>query len=156
MRRVVTFLDTSVLVEVLRVPGKSQRPDEVTAELRERVAAGETLILPAATVVETGNHIAQVGEGGARRGAAERFTTVLEATVAGEAPWALNGSRWDGELLAAICRGTRGCPPLPDMASQGIGAGDVSILAEAEAYARRVAHVDVRVWTLEHALRAYA
>ena len=53
-------------------------------------------------------------------------------------------------------RGTRGCPPLPDLAVQGIGAGDVSILAEAEAYAQRVQHVDVRVWTREHALAAYA
>lgn len=156
MRRVVTFLDTSVLVEVLRVPGKTQRHDEVAAELRERVAAGESLILPTATIVETGNHIAQVAGGAERRSAAERFTTVLEATVAGKVPWTLNGSRWDGELLAAICRGTRGCPPLPEMASQGIGAGDVSILAEAEAYGARVAHVEVRVWTLEHALRAYA
>ena len=42
------------------------------------------------------------------------------------------------------------------MASQGIGAGDVSILAEAEACAARVPHVDVRVWTLELALSAYA
>lgn len=156
MKRVVTFLDTSVLVEVLSVPGKSQRHDEVAAELRARVGDGESLILPTATIVETGNHIAQVGEGAARRSAAERFTAVLQATIDGKAPWALNGSRWDVELLAAIAHGTRGCPPLPEMASQGIGAGDVSILAEAEAYGARVAHVEVRVWTLEHALRAYA
>jgi hypothetical protein len=156
VKRVVTFLDTSVLVEVLSVPGKSQRHDEVAAELRARVEDGESLILPTATIVETGNHIAQVGEGAARRSAAERFTAVLQATIDGKAPWALNGARWDGALLAAIAGGARGCPPLPEMASQGIGAGDVSILAEAEAYASRVAHVEVRVWTLEHALRAYA
>jgi len=154
--RTVTFIDTSVLVEVLEVPGKSQRPEEVTAELRERTRAGESMILPTAAIIETGNHIAQVGDGTKRRTVAERFSKVLEATIAGDVPWALNGARWDERLLAAICRGTRGCPPLPDMASQGIGAGDVSILAEAEAYAARVAHVDVRVWTLELALSAYA
>ncbi|MEJ7797789.1 MAG: hypothetical protein WKF42_04750 [Solirubrobacteraceae bacterium] len=42
------------------------------------------------------------------------------------------------------------------MAAQGIGAGDVSILAEAEAYAARVTHVEVRIWTLERLLTAYA
>ncbi|HST41107.1 MAG TPA: hypothetical protein VLK58_16450 [Conexibacter sp.] len=156
MKREVVFLDTSVLVEVLRVPGKHQQPDAVAAELRERVGSGASLILPTAAIIETGNHIAQVASGAERRTVAERFQTLLRATVDGAAPWALNGASWNGELLSAICEGTRGCPPLPEMASQGIGAGDVSILAEAEAYAARVAHVEVRIWTLERALGAYA
>jgi hypothetical protein len=42
------------------------------------------------------------------------------------------------------------------MAARGIGTGDVSILAEAEAYSARVTHVDVRIWTLERLLAAYA
>lgn len=155
MRRTVTFIDTSVLVEVLGVPGKSQQSDEVKAELRERVEIGESMILPAAAIIETGNHIAQVSNGALRRKAAVAFSSILEWTVSETAPWTLGGVQWNGPLLAAICRGARGCPPLPDMASQGIGAGDVSILAEAEAYAARVAHVDVRIWTLEQALAAY-
>jgi hypothetical protein len=156
VNRTVIFIDTSVLVEVLKVPGKRQRPTEVAAELRERTSAGESMILPTAAIIETGNHIAQLGDGTQRRTVAENFSLVLEATIAGDLPWALNGARWDEALLTAICRGTRGCPPLPEMATQKIGVGDVSILAEAEAYAARVAHVDVRIWTLEHALLAYA
>lgn len=156
MRRVVTFVDTSVLVEVLRVPGKHQRATETIAELRTRTDAGESMILPAAAIIETGNHIAQLADGGERRSTAERFSKVLQATIDGVTPWTLNGASWDGELLKSICEGARGCPPLPDMASQGIGAGDVSILAEAAAYAERVAHVDVCIWTLEHALSAWA
>lgn len=41
-----------------------------------------------------------------------------------------------------------GCP--------GIGVGDVSILAEAEAYERRVANVAVSIWTLDAGLSAYS
>ncbi len=156
MTRIVTFVDTSVLVEVLRVPGKHQRADKVVHELRTRTEAGQSMILPSAAIIETGNHIAQVRDGTERRTAAERFSKVLEATINGSLPWTLNGARWDGSMLTSICQGARGCPPLPDMASQGIGAGDVSILAEAEAYAGRVAHVEVRIWTLENALRAWA
>lgn len=114
------------------------------------------MILPTATIIETGNHIAQLGNGDQRRRFAASFTRLLEGTVAGATPWVLNGARWDVSLLTAICRGARGSPPLPEMASQGIGAGDISILAEADAYAARVTHVDVRIWTLDRHLSAYA
>jgi len=154
--RTVTFIDTSVLVEILKVPGKNQRSEEITAELRERVTSSESMILPTASIIETGNHIAQVDDGGVRRKLAESLAKLLEATVSESAPWTLNGARWDGELLAAICRGARGCPALPEMAAQKIGVGDVSILAEAEAYERRVANVVVSIWTLDTGLSAYA
>lgn len=151
-----TFIDTSILLEVLRVPGKSQRPDAVRAELGERVDTGEALLLPTATIIETGNHIAQVDDGRLRRSCAEGLAGVLRATTREEPPWVLNGASWDRALVQAICDGARGCPPLPDMATQGVGAGDVSILAEAEAYERRVANVRVRIWTLDAGLAAYA
>jgi len=156
LSRRVTFIDTSVLLEILRVPGKSQRADEITVELRRRVAARESMILPTAAIIETGNHIAQVADGGTRRTLAAHLVGFLEATMATSAPWTLNGARWNADLLSAICNGARGCPPLPDMAVQGVGVGDVSILAEAEAYERRVANVDVSVWTLDAGLMAYS
>lgn len=152
----MTSIDTSVLVEVLKVPGKNRRSEEITAELRERVTSSESMILPTAAIIETGNHIAQVDDGGLRRKLAESLAKLLEATVSESAPWTLNGARWDGALLAAICRGARGCPSLPEMAAQKIGVGDISILAEAEAYEQRVANVVVSIWTLDTGLSAYA
>lgn len=152
----MTFIDTSVLVEVLKVPGKHQRYEEITAELRERLKSSESMILPTAAIIETGNHIAKLDDGGLRRNLAEGLTRLLEATVTESAPWTLNGARWDGDLLTAICGGARGCPALPEMAAQKIGVGDVSILAEAEAYERRVANVAVSIWTLDAGLAAYA
>jgi hypothetical protein len=153
--RKVTFIDTTVLVEVLKVPGKNQRHAEITAELRKRVTS-ESMILPTAAIIETGNHIAQVDDGGLRRTLAAGLARLLQATTTESAPWTLNGARWDADLLAAICGGARGCPPLPDMAAQRIGVGDVSILAEAEAYERRVANVSVSIWTLDAGLSAYS
>jgi len=84
--RIVVFLDTSVLVEVLGVPGKSQCPAEIQSQLRSRTEAGESMILPTATIIETGNHIAQLGNGDQRRRFAEAFARLLEGTVAGAAP----------------------------------------------------------------------
>lgn len=149
------FLDTSVLCELLRVPGKSQRPDEVIADVRRRFDAGETLLLPTAAIIETGNHIAQLPDGHDRRRCAERLVTVLRSTAQQSAPWVLNAARWDDQLILALCDGARDRPPLPEMAAQGVGAGDVSILAEAAAYERRVAHVAVEIWTFDTSLRAY-
>jgi hypothetical protein len=120
------------------------------------VGDNEAMILPTAAIIETGNHIAQLPDGGSRRKFAAKLMHLLKATIAGTAPWALNGARWDGQLLQAICDGARACHPLHEMALQGVGAGDVSILAEAEAYERRVANVDVSIWTLDAGLLAYA
>lgn len=156
MTRAVTFIDTSVLVEILGVPGKSQQSSTVRSELASRVASGESMVLPTAAIIETGNHIAQLGDGRARRTLADRFATLLTATAIGEAPWVLHGARWDAALLTALCEGVRGAPGLVEMALQGVGVGDVSILAEASEYAARVAHVDVHIWTLEALLAAYA
>lgn len=68
----------------------------------------------------------------------------------------LNGASWNGALIDAVCDGTDARPNLVEMATRKIGAGDVSILAEADAYERRVAHVEVKIWTLDAGLAAYA
>ncbi len=50
-----TFVDTSILRERLRVPGKSHQPDAIRDELKDRVCARESLYLPTAAIIETGN-----------------------------------------------------------------------------------------------------
>lgn len=155
MRRAV-FLDSSILLELLEVPGKSQRKAVIADELKDRVDAGETLLLPTAAIIETGNHIAQLPDGAARRRCAEGLHKLLGATSENAAPWVLNGASWNAALIRSICDGTDARPDLVEMATRGIGAGDVSILAEAEAYELRVARVEVRIWTLDAGLIAYA
>ena len=151
-----TFIDTSILLELLRVPGKSQQPDAIRDELKDRVGAGESLLLPTAAIIETGNHIAQVADGGMRRTCAEGLVKILVSTLREQPPWVLSSGRWDAALIGAICHGTASRPSLPQMATQRVGAGDVSILAEVEAYERRVAGVQVGIWTLDAGLAAYA
>lgn len=73
MTLIVEFIDTSVLVEILRIPGKSQCHEATVAQLNERATAGTRFILPTATIIETGKHVFQLKDGGARRACAERF-----------------------------------------------------------------------------------
>lgn len=47
---VVTFVDTSILTEILAVPGKSQDVAGTKGQLADRVVTGETLVLPTAAI----------------------------------------------------------------------------------------------------------
>lgn len=153
----VRFVDTSILLEILRVPGKAQRVDEVREELRRLTSSGVPLVLPIATVIETGNHIAQVQDGHGRRLAAERFVTFLRATVSGTVPWVFHAVEWDKDMLSTLCEGTAATGPFVELAAAGLlGTGDLAILAECERYARRTFGLDVRVWTLDVRRAAYA
>lgn len=160
----VRFVDTSVLVELLEVPGKCQKRDETRAELERLLDDGCTLVLPITTVIETGNHIAQipVGHGAARRECAERYVNLLRATAAERLPWVLHAVAWDERMLTKLCNGVS----LPgagaaiggfvELAGAGaLGAGDLAILAECELYADRTAGVEVGVWTYDERLAAY-
>lgn len=153
----VRFVDTSVLCDLLDVPGKAQQQLAVREELRSLIEQGIQLVLPVAAIIETGNHIEQGPRGHARRAAAERFVALLRLTVATAAPWVLHSVPWDGRMLDLICDGTPKTGAFVDLAGNGqLGGGDVSILAECELYRSRVAGVRVAIWTHDQQLAAYS
>ena len=126
----VHFIDTSVFLELLRVPGKSSQCqyDIVMKELNQMIAGKDTLILPFATIIETGNHIAQKGDGQQRRECAQRFTECILKTIEGQAPWSYYGEQMTKEDLRIIC--SQFC----DYAMRGEGFGDLSIIRAYEKY----------------------
>lgn len=152
----VCFVDTSVLLELLEVPGKAQQPAEVRDRLAHLVKGGVQLVLPIATIIETGNHVAQIAEGSARRRCAERFVKLLRATAEGVLPWVLHSVAWDEGMLTKLCYGTAETGAFVDLAGAGIlGTGDLAILAERELYQQRTSGVEVGVWTRDARLAAY-
>ncbi len=56
----IVIVDTSVFLNVLDVPGFNQEYAAVEEEFRSFVKNGADFELPAATVLETGNHITQL------------------------------------------------------------------------------------------------
>ncbi len=152
---VVTFVDTSVLCNLLDVPLMSDDSAAVKAEARQRRDDGERFVLPLTAVIETGNHIANVKQGD-RRAAAERFVRLIDAVRSGGTQWVLHEVEWDDAFLHALCTGSTTGQPFVDLAGHGLlGAGDVAILVERERYKSRSAHLDVHIWTLERKLGAY-
>lgn len=153
----VRFVDTSILLEILNVPGKSQAHAAVHDELMRLAEAGVQLVLPIATIIETGNHIVQVADGNARRRCAAAFCALLEATAEGGLPWVLHSVAWDERMLRLLCEGPGQVGSFVELAAAAaLGTGDLAIIAESELYATRTANVDVRVWTHDETLHAYA
>jgi hypothetical protein len=151
----VTFVDTSILCELLQVPGKSQQHEMVRAEFERRIELGERFVIPITAIIETGNHIAQAG--GDRRAAADRFCKLLASAASGEAPFVTNQESWDAGFLEELRSGDHTGQQFIDLAGNGqMGAGDVAILVERDRYRARSAYRTVGIWTLENVLSAYA
>lgn len=152
----VTFVDTSVLCEMLQVPGKCspERGAEVTVEADLRAEAGEHLVIPVTTVIETGNHIAQADED--RHNAACRFVAFLRAAVAEGGPWRLLETRLGAEFLSAVCDGDSTGQSFESLAAEKVGAGDIAILVERDQFLSASALRDTDVWTFDQRLAALA
>lgn len=147
----VHFIDTSVFVEILKVPNMCAKHDELMKELNGMINSGkDILILPFATIIETGNHIAHNGDGRQRREAAERFSECIKKTVAGEAPWSYYGEQMTKEDLLAICN------DFCDFAMRGEGFGDLSIIRAYEKYKAATPGISrIRIWSQDEHLRIY-
>ena len=149
----VTFIDTSILCELLAVPGMCGKHEDIRTEFELRDEAGERFVIPITAVIETGNHIAQAASD--RRAAAERFVQFLAAAGSGQAPFAVQRSGWDDDFIVELCSGNATGQEFVDLAQAKMGAGDVAILVERDRFKRESAYSEVQVWTLDDALNAY-
>lgn len=156
----VVFLDTSVLLCVLDIPGKNQGREAVVSEFTDLATTpGNTLILPAAAVIETGNHIAQLADGGMRRQRMEALSKILDQSAKAQAPWVVGNANWDSEFIQILIDGSAdgSIPNLVELATRKVGVGDASILHEARTFRSATdtpSGQSIRIWTLDDGLRA--
>jgi hypothetical protein len=153
--RPVVFVDTSVLLNLLRVPHMDSHRDKVIDRL-SRLRQACDLVLPVTAIIETGNHIAQIARGDARGSCAERLAEVIKMSIRGEAPWVLNSVAWDSEFLESLLNGAGTGATLVELARAKLGCGDLSILTEVARYRARTSRVAVSVWTLDDQLSSYS
>jgi len=83
----ICLLDTSILCEILEIPGHCQRPKEITAELRRKIKNRESLLLPMSAIVEAGIHIGQIDDGRQRWDAAQSFVRLVRQALLGQTPF---------------------------------------------------------------------
>ena len=147
----VHFIDTTVFTNIVDVPFMNDERVKVMAELKELVTNRKEnqLLLPFATIIETGNHIAHNGDGNQRREAAERFKEILEKTISDEAPWHYYGKQMTAEDLKCICK------EFPDFAMRGEGFGDLSIIQAYTRYKEETPAIHrIRIWSLDEHLKS--
>lgn len=149
----VTFIDTSVLVEILDVPMMCSDHLGFKAEFQHRIALGQRFVIPISTIIETGNHIAQVN--GDRHAAAIRFEELLTLAIEGFDPFVAMELAWDREFIQAVLDGSSTGQRFVDhAAAKSLGTGDLSIVAQRDRFLERSSFQrdQVEIWTKEHDL----
>ncbi|MDO4681416.1 MAG: hypothetical protein Q4B17_01320 [Lautropia sp.] len=156
MNKRVLIFDTSVLCCWLKVPGKETAgtaADQWTTERIERLVEdekkkGSTFVLPIASLIETGNHIAQ--SAGRRHECVHALAEHLMDSADNKSPWAAftdQSALWEPEQLRALAN------TWPALAVGGTSIGDATIKDVAEHYAKAGFHVEIL--TGDAGLKAY-
>jgi hypothetical protein len=155
MRKVLVF-DTSILCAWLRVPGKETcgpdddrwDPERVDEKIDTEQRAGTLFVLPLASIVETGNHIAQAAH--SRRERAAELARLMRESAEERSPWAAftdQSGLWTAERLKGLAE------TWPDLAVQKLSLGDTTIKFVAEHYAQ--AGYAVEILTGDRGLKSY-
>ena len=156
MKNKVLIFDTSVLCVWFRVPGKDTCGSGmnlltygiVNRKIEEEKANGTVFVLPIASIIETGNHIAHsVGD---RHKLGSSFAEVIEATADNASPWAAfteQSELWKKEKLKMLAKKWR------ESVITGQELGDATIVDVANYYAK--AGFEVEIFTGDEGLKAY-
>lgn len=146
--RAVCLIDTSVFDEILNIPFKASRHAEIMESLKKKVSDSEALFLPMATILESGNHVGQNGDGRQRRECATRFVKLVKDAIEGNAPFKPL-SFLDREQMV------QWLDKFPDHVGIGSGLGDLSIIQDWERECQKNPGRRVYIWTLDSHLIAY-
>lgn len=143
--RKVLLIDTSLLCVWLKVSGMEncgaindvwdfQRVDQ---KIKQEIKISTTLVLPLATVVETGNHIAQAKA--KQYEIAQAFAKIMTDAADETTPWAAFSEQivlWEAEELKKLA------VKFPENAKQKTSMGDASIVSLGWHYHQKGYHVE--------------
>jgi len=147
----VHFIDTSVLVNLLNIPNMNN--DRVSVEeefILLKDSSSDSLLLPLATIIETGNHIAHISDGNIRRDRGKRMADMLKDMAEGKAPWDYYENEITREDLLKMSQ------HFPQAAMEKTGIGDLSIISAYNKYKETVPAIGyIRIWSLDKHLSDY-
>jgi hypothetical protein len=144
----VALVDTSIFCEILDVPRLAGQRSTIVAEMKAKLVRKEQLLLPMTTILETGNHIGQNGNGAQRRQTAQRFVEAVRDAVSGNAPFTPTQFVDAERLLPCLA-------DFADWVGRESGLGDLTIFKEWETVCARFPTRRVYVWSLDRHLASY-
>jgi len=116
--------------------------------MERKIQAEETLLLPMSTILETGNHIGQNGDGRQRRATAEGFVRFVEQAIQGQAPFTPTPFFEAEQLLEWLGE-------FPDWAMRAAGLADLTIRKEFDRQCTLHPTRLVYIWSLDHHLSSF-
>ena len=136
MKKIIV-IDTSIFCVWLKLPGfetcgptnDSWTFERVNEKIEQEILDNSTLVLPLATIIETGNHISQCL--GDRFGLATAFCNILIKSIDNENPWAAFSEQsdlWDNDNVKKLTN------DWPKLAAQQVSIGDATIKDVADYY----------------------
>ena len=147
--REIHLIDTSVFCCILRVPGmcSTEQQQQMRSELNQLVGRpGISLLLPVATIYETGNHIAHAPTN--RLTVAQQFAAFVGAGLTSQPPWALTPLPNHAQMGAWLAE-------FPARADAQVGLGDLSIIKTFEEQCAQFPTYRVRIWSIDEHLSSY-
>jgi len=152
----VLILDTSILCVWLKVPGKvtcGSGPScidfsKVDKEIQTAVKLNYTLVLPLASIIETGNHITQASQW--RHERAQDLAGLMLKAADEASPWAAFSDQqvlWSAAGLKSLA------VKWPNLAAQKLSIGDATISEVADYYAKM--GFEVEVYTGDQGLKKH-
>jgi hypothetical protein len=153
--RKILIIDTSILCVWLKVDqmenaGKNNAWNfhNVNEKIEQEIENKTTLVLPLATIIETGNHIAQSAKN--RYENAQKLAEIIIKASDGKSPWAVftqQSPLWDTEELKKLADEWK------NLAVEKISIGDATIKKLAEYYAKM--NFNVEIFTGDEGLKSY-
>jgi len=144
----VILVDTSIFLNILDIPGKNQDRLSTLDKFMAMIDLGDSLLLPMAAIIETGRHIAHLGDGGLRRRCAELYVDQVRQALNGSAPWQPTSFPKKETILSWL-------GAFPDNAMRGLSLTDLSIVKEWEKACDMHPNRNVRIWSLDEHLGGY-
>lgn len=151
------IIDTTVFLNLLNVPNKNQDRQKIQKDFLTYQASGAEFILPMATIIETGNHIAQNGDGNRRRKVALRFCASVKGAFNGDAPYQPSDFPDKHEVLTwlDLFPNLAGKNSKDETKLEGTSFGDLSIIEEFNKAVRLNKRSEVFIWSLDRDLQSY-
>jgi hypothetical protein len=156
----VCLIDTSIFLNFLNVPNCNQERKKVLDDFKIYIDLGCNFLLPMATIIEAGNHIAQNGDGTIRRKTALRFVEQVKAAFNEKIPWKPCQFPKTNEILLWVDQ-------FPDLAGrnktskklegkpEGTSFGDLSIIQEFHKACDLFPMTEVFIWSTDSDLKMY-
>lgn len=144
----IRLIDTSIMLNLLEVPQRCDYKREVKNELIKAIQDDDRFILPVATIIETGNAIAQIN-GNKRHDIAEKFALYLSKTAEGKAPWSCDSTEISKEDLIYYAEN------YVSNAVSGVGMGDLSIIRTYEKCKESLIVGRIMIWSMDAHLSCY-